>query len=56
VKVVSISAGGQTKNIYDDVHTVGETVAISTEDVSPFIIQVYVGGSMVKQISVPRGS
>jgi hypothetical protein len=56
VKVVSISAGGQTKTVYDDVHTAGETVAISTGDVSPFIIQVYVGGAMVKQISVPRGS
>ena len=52
VKVVSISAGGQTKTIHEDMHNAGETVSVSASDVAPFIIQVYVGGSMVKQITV----
>jgi hypothetical protein len=54
VKVVSISAGGQTKTVYEDTRTAGEIVSVSTADVPPFIIQVYVAGSMVKQISVTR--
>lgn len=53
VKVVSISAGGKTKTIHEDMHAAGEAVSVSTEDVPPLIIQVYVGGSMVKQITVP---
>ncbi len=52
VKVVSIGAGGQTKTIHEGMHDVGETVSVSASDVAPYIIQVYVGNSMVKQITV----
>jgi hypothetical protein len=43
--------GARRKRFNEDMHAAGEAVSVSTEDVRPFIIQVYLGGSMVKQIT-----
>lgn len=52
VKVVSINPDGQAKTVYEERHDPGETVSVSTSDVPPFVIQVYVTDKMVKQITV----
>jgi len=55
VKVVSVGADGHAQTVYQGVHAPGETVSASTTGTPPFVLQVYVGGALVKQITVPAG-
>ncbi len=50
VKVVSIASDGSVKTIVDGVHAPGEVVTATASGTPPFIVQVYVNNTMVKQI------
>jgi hypothetical protein len=53
VKVVSVGPSGAARTIYQRVHAPGETVSASVGDAPPFVVQVYVGGVLARQITVP---
>lgn len=56
VNVISIGADGQTKTAYENKHDGGDTVSVTVADTPPFVVRVYIAGTMVKQITVPSRS
>ena len=53
VRVVSVGPNGSAKEVYQGVHAPGEMVSASVTGTPPFVVQVYVGGVLVKQITAP---
>jgi hypothetical protein len=53
VKVSAIAPDGTATTVFDAVRAPGQTVSTSAVGTPPFVIQVYISGVMVKQITVP---
>lgn len=53
VKVTAIAPDGTATTVFDAVRAPGRTVSTSAVGTPPFVIQVYISGVMVKQITVP---
>ena len=53
VRAIAIGPDGPARTLYQGVHAPGESVTVSATGTPPFIVQVYVGGAMVKQITIP---
>jgi hypothetical protein len=53
VRVVTVAPDGPATTIYQGSHAPGETVSSSATGTPPFVVQVYIAGVLVKQITVP---
>ncbi len=53
VRVVTVGPDGVARTVYQGPHAPGEAVTTSATDTPPFVVQVYVAGSLAKQINVP---
>lgn len=53
VRVVAVWPDGLAKTVYQGPHAPGETVSASATGTPPFVVQVYVAGVLVKQVTVP---
>ena len=53
VRVVAVEPDGPARTVYQAPHAPRETVSASATGTPPFVVQVYVAGALVKQITVP---
>jgi hypothetical protein len=53
VKVVAVEPSGIARIVYQGSHAPGETVSASATGTPPFVVQVYVAGTLAKQITAP---
>jgi hypothetical protein len=51
VKVVAVEPNGLARTVYQGSHAPGETVSASATGTPPFVVQVYVAGTLAKQIT-----
>ncbi len=53
VKVVAVGPDGRPRAVHQASHTPGETVSVQATGTPPFVVLVYVGDVMVRQVTVP---
>ncbi len=53
VKVVAVEPNGLARTVYQGSHAPGESVSASATGTPPFVVQVYIAGTLAKQITAP---